>query len=67
MKDFQCKKLVHANNNPILDINIINKNLNKCICLDDAIPNQFIITKIYTEFINKENFMIIKGKVFEDL
>ena len=68
LKNFQCNKLIHANNNPIIDINQINRNLNKCILLDEAItPNQFIISKIYTEFINKKNFIIIKGKVFDDL
>jgi hypothetical protein len=36
-------------------------------CFDDAIPNQFIIYKIYKEFINETNFIITKGKFFDDL
>lgn len=67
MKNFQCNELFHTINDPILDINKININLTKCICLDDTIPNQFIILKIYNEFINKTNFIIIKGKVFDNL
>ena len=29
-------------------------------CFDDNIPNQFIISKIYKDYINKTNLIIIK-------
>jgi hypothetical protein len=47
--------------------NKLNSNLIKCNYFDDAIPNQFIISKIFKEFINETNFIIIKGKLFDDL
>ena len=67
LKNFKCEELFDINNNPFLEINEININLNKCNSLDDIIPNQFIISKIYNELINNNNFIIFKGKVFDDL
>jgi hypothetical protein len=67
LKNFLCDELIDINNQPILEINKINNNLIKCISLDDIIPNQFIISKIFNEFINNNNFIIIKGKFFDDL
>ena len=68
LENFECGKLNHSNNNnEILDINKINSNLNKCNHIDVSIPNQFIISKIYREFINKTNFIIIRGKLFDNL
>ena len=67
-KNFICSELINSINNiPILDINKLNINLIKFNCFDDAIPNQFIISKIVQEFINKTNFIIIKGKFSNDL
>ena len=65
LKNFYCDELIDFNNDQILEIN--NNNLIKFICLDDIIPNQFIISKIYNEFINNTNFIIFKGKLFDDL
>jgi len=68
LKNFLCDKLINYNNNyPILDINKLNINLIQFKCFDDNIPNQFIISKIYSEYINKTNFIIIKGKLFDEL
>ena len=47
--------------------NKLKKNLFKFNCFDDAIPNQFIINKIYKESINETNFIVIKGQFFDDL
>jgi len=59
LKSFLCKQLINFNKNEsILDINKLNINLNKCNYLEDDIPNQFIISKIYNEIINKTNFII---------
>jgi hypothetical protein len=67
-KNFVCNKIVNSNINiPILDINKLKKNLFKFNCFDDAIPNQFIIYKIYKESINETNFIVIKGQFFDDL
>jgi hypothetical protein len=66
-ENFICNKLINSNNIPALDINELNINLTKFNCFDDAIPNQFIIYKIFKEFINETNFIIIKGKFFDDL
>ena len=66
-KSFICNKLTNSNSISIIDINKLNRNLMKFKCFDDAIPNQFIIYKIYKEFINETNFIIIKGKFFDDL
>jgi hypothetical protein len=63
LKNFKCDELFDINNNSFLEIN----NLNKCSNLDDIIPNQFIISKIYNELINNNNFIIFKGKFFDDL
>ena len=67
LKNFQCNKLINDNYNLILDINKINENLSKCNYLDNVIPNQFVILRIYNEFINNTNFIIIKGKLYNDL
>jgi len=68
LENFECGKLNNFNkNNGILDINKLNINLNKCNPNDDFIPNQFIISRIYREFVNETNFIIIKGKFFDDL
>ena len=68
VKNFLCNRLVKFNKREqILDINKLNANLIKCNYFDDAIPNQFIISKIFKEFINETNFIIIKGKLFDDL
>ena len=67
-KNFVCDELIYSNINiPTLDINKLNINIFKFNCFDDAIPNQFIISKIYKEFINKTNFIVIKGEFFDDL
>ena len=67
-KNFVCNKIVNSNIKiPILDINKLKKNLFKFNCFDDAIPNQFIINKIYKESINETNFIVIKGQFFDDL
>ena len=66
LKNFLCNEIIN-NNNPILDINKIKSNLNKCNNSNDEIPNQFIISKIYKEFINTKNYIVIKGKLFDDL
>jgi hypothetical protein len=69
-KNFVCDELINSNINiPTLDINKLNINIFKFNCFDDAIPNQFIISKIYKEFIKtlmkqillslKENFLMI--------
>jgi hypothetical protein len=51
-KSFICNELINFDNNiPALDINKLNINLFKSNCFDDAIPNQFIISKIYNDFI----------------
>ena len=53
LESFECGKLNNFNkNNEILDINKLNINLNKCNQNDEFIPNQFIISRIYREFIN---------------
>ena len=67
LENFICNKLINFNNIPTLDINELNINLIKFNCFDDAIPNQFIIYKIYKEYINEANFIIIKGRFFDDL
>ena len=67
LQNFKCDELKDSNNNAILEINKIHKNLTNCISLDDIIPNQFIISKIYNEFINNNNYIIFKGKLFDDL
>ena len=69
LKDFLCYKIIYDNNNNSnLVINILNIDLIKCSSyFDDAIPNQFIISKIYKDFINETDFIIIKGKLFDDL
>ena len=67
MKKFYYNKLINSKNILIIDINILNINLIKFKCFDDSIPNQFIIFKIYKEFINETNFIITKGKFFDDL
>ena len=67
-KSFICNELFNFDNNfPALDINKLNINLFKSNCFDDAIPNQFIIFNIYIEFINEINFIVIKGKFYDDL
>ena len=67
-KNFICNQIINYNINiPILDINKLNTNLFKFNCFDDAIPNQFIIYKIYKESINETNFIVIKGQLFDDL
>jgi hypothetical protein len=62
-ENFICNILINSNNIPALDINELNINLTKFNCFDDAIPNQFIIYKIFKEFINETNFIIIKFKL----
>ena len=67
-KNFVCKEIVIIHNNyTFLEINKLNLNIIKCKSFNDAFPNQFIISKIFKEFINETNFIIIKGKVFDDL
>jgi hypothetical protein len=59
-KSFICNKLTNSNSIPIIDINKLNRNIIKFKCFDDdAIPNQFIIYKIYKEFIisSKKNLL----------
>ena len=67
LKNFLCNEIININNNPILDINKIKTNLIKCNSFKDVIPNQFIISKIYEEFINEKKYIIIKGKLSDDL
>ncbi len=67
MKKFYYNKLINSKNILIIDINILNINLIKFKCFDNAIPNQFIIYKIYKEFVNETNFIITKGNFFDDL
>jgi hypothetical protein len=56
-ENFICNILINSNNIPALDINELNINLTKFNCFDDAIPNQFIISKIYNDFIYNELFI----------
>lgn len=67
LKNFYCNELININKYQILDINKLNENLTKCNCSYDIIPNQFIIKKVYNESINRINFIIIKGKFYDDL
>ena len=63
LKNFLCNKIIINNNyNQILDINKMKANLIKCNNSNDTIPNQFIIYKIYEEFIKKKNYIIILSK-----
>ena len=67
-KNFVCDELINSKINiPTLDIIKLNINIFKFNCFDDAIPNQFIISTIYKEFINETNFIVIKGEFFDDL
>jgi hypothetical protein len=63
LKNFLCNKIIINNNyNQILDINKMKANLIKCNNSNDTIPNQFIIYKIYEEFIKKKNYIIFLSK-----
>ena len=67
IKNLECHKIKNNVNNDEIYIAGLPKSLWVYSKKNDDIPNQFIIKKIYKDLIENKEYIIIKGKLYNDL